>query len=490
MAVSEPLSERLRGAQRRLATGLTLAVLLAFLLQWADGGSPFSTASWTSAFFARVVQLGLIAVIVAVQRVGLLAGIVAGVVFAFLTVLLYEQDMASYFWLGQFFLHALKMIIVPLIFFAMVSGIGSLGDVRRLGRLGKSTVIYFGLTSLVAVVIGTVVVNLVQPGASLALPTAASAAGVAVKTGAGIGDIVLSFVSENIVGSMAEMKMLPIIVFSLVFGAVVTTLGERGRPVMAFCDGANEAMMKIVHVVMLLAPVGVFGLIAGRFGTALAEHGTAAFLSELEGLAWYAFAVVAGLAIHGAIVLPLALKLLTGRSPRAFLKGMAGALLTAFSTASSSATIPLTLEAVEENNGVDKRASQFVIPLGATVNMNGTALYEAVACITIAQAYGMDLSLMQQVVVVLTATLAAIGAAGIPEAGLVTLVMVLQAVGLPTEGIAIILAIDWLLDRFRTTVNVWGDAVGAAVVERRALEPLPAPNGPIVPGVDLVRPHD
>ena len=404
----------------------------------------------------------------------LLIAIVAGLVLAFASVFAFEGAMAEVYWIGEFFLRALKMIIVPLIIFSMISGITGLGDVRKLGKLGGRTVLYYLLTTLAAVSLGSLVVNLLQPGvgmntAGLEVPTR-----VAAKEGLGLSDIVLGFVSDNIVGSMADMQMLPIIVFSLVFGGVLTTLGDKGRVVIAFCEGGNEAMMKIVHLVMWLAPVGVFGLVAGRFGRAVAEGGMDAFLDQLGAVGQYMMAVLIGLGVHALVVLPTILWLTTKRSPLAYARGLGSALLTAFSTASSAATLPLTIEGVEQENGVDTRAANFVLPLGATVNMDGTALYEAVAVIFIAQAAGIDLSFGQQILVVLTATLAAIGAAGIPEAGLVTMVIVLRAVDLPLEGVELILAVDWLLDRFRTTVNVWGDAVGAAVIERFGLDESPA----------------
>lgn len=394
----------------------------------------------------------------------LLIAIVAAIILAFASVFVFEGHMASVFWVGEFFLRALKMIIVPLVMFSMVSGITALGDVRNLGRVGGRAVGYFAGTTLVAVVIGTVLVAALRPGAGLDFAGGAVPEHLASKESIGFADIILGFLSDNVIKSMAEMQLLPLIVFSLVLGGVLTTMGERGRPVAAFCESGNEAMMKIVHLVMLLAPVGIFGLVAGRFGTAVAEGGMDAFWAQLSAVGYYMVVVLLGLGIHGLVVLPLLLWYTTGRNPLRFLRGMAPALLTAFSTASSSATLPVTLETVEEANGVDPRVAKFVIPLGATVNMNGTALYEAVAVVFIAQALGIDLSFGQMVLVVITAALSAIGAAGIPEAGLVTMVIVLRAVDLPLTGVELILAVDWLLDRFRTAVNVWGDAVGAAVV--------------------------
>jgi len=419
--------------------------------------------------------LGMIALTLAAQRIGLLTGILVGLVLAFVAILTLGGAMASYAWLGTFFLRALKMLIVPLIFFAMVGGVTSLGDVRKLGRLGGRTVLFYVATTATAVVLGSVLVNLAQPGAGAGahLTRSPAAAGEAAQHAKGLADIVLSFVSNNIVEAMAKLQMLPLIVFSLAFGAVLTTVGSAGTPVVAFVRGADATMMGLVHVVMHLAPVGVFGLVAGAFGEELAAHGPAAFWSQLQTLAAYGLTVLGGLALHALVILPVVLWLTTRRSPLAYARGMAGALLTAFSTASSAATIPMTIQGVTERNGVDPRAARFVIPLGATINMDGTALYEAVAALYIAQRYGIDLGAGAQIVVVLTATLAAVGAAGIPQAGLVTLVMVLQAAGLPTEGIGLILAVDWLLDRFRTAVNVWGDAVGAAVMARHGL-PAPA----------------
>ncbi len=269
-------------------------------------------------------------------------------------------------------------------------------------------------------------------------------------------------IPSNVFKAMVHTDILPLIFFSLLIGAALSMLGDIGKPVIAVISGLNEAVMKLVHWIMYVAPFGIFGLIAGRIGEA---QGFAGFWPELVAVGKYSATVVLGLGIHGAIALPILLLLLARRNPLNYFKGMATALLNAFSTASSSATLPLTMEGVENQNGVSRRTSSFVLPLGATINMDGTALYEAVAVMFIAQVYAISMDPAQQIVVVLTATLAAIGAAGIPEAGLVTMVIVLRAVDLPVEGITLILSIDWLLDRFRTTVNVWGDSIGAGVIE-------------------------
>ncbi len=368
--------------------------------------------------------------------------------------------MQSVTWMGELFLTALKMLIVPLVAASVISGVAGLGDVRGLGRMGGVSVAYYATTTLVAVAIGLVMANLWQPGAGVPLGQTANAPKPHVAE-VGATDLILSFVHPNIIGAAAKMKLLPVIVFCIAFAAALSTLGERGRPVLAFFEGLNEAMMTMVRWIMALAPLGVFALIASRLGAA---GGGEAFLAQLAGLGRYALTVLSGLLTH-AIVLSLLLWLVARRPVAAYLGHVGAALMTAFSTASSSATLPVTMEGVREA-GVPREARRFVLPLGATVNMDGTALYEAVAALFIAQAYGVTLDFGQQLLVLVTATMAAIGAAGIPEAGLVTMVIVLEAVGLPTEGIGLILAIDWFLDRCRTTINVYGDSVGAAVVGR------------------------
>ena len=274
-------------------------------------------------------------------------------------------------------------------------------------------------------------------------------------------EVVLGMIPRNIFQSMANTSVLSLIFFSLLLGMALSMLGAPARGALEVISSLNDAVMQIVHWIMLVAPFGIFGLVAARIGSAGGFEG---FLPELIALGKYSFTVIFGLTLHAVVVLPLILWIVGRRGPLKYARGVSPALLNAFSTASSSATLPVTMEGVERN-GISNRTSSFVLPLGATVNMDGTALYEAVAALFIAQVYGIELSAIQQVIIFLTATLAAIGAAGIPEAGLVTLVIVLKAVGLPIEGIGLILAIDWFIDRFRTTVNVWGDAIGAGVIE-------------------------
>lgn len=402
---------------------------------------------------------------------------------------------------GEVFLRMLKMIVVPLVFTSVMCGVLGMGDVRKLGRPGAAAIGFYVLTTILAVLVGLVVVNVIQPGegtvdqATIAAmntedrgtPKAKITDALSESTGLSkteiggvlaslpqgesvqpeIGTIfknlVLMLVTDNLIVSAAKTQLLPIIVFAIVFAGMLTTMHEDVTSITKLITQANNALMRFVMLLMNFAPFGIFCLVAARFGEAQANG---QFLQELAQIGWYFGTVVGGLAIHAFVTLPAIYYLIRRENPYRYMLAMSQALLTAFSTASSSATLPVTLECSEEA-GVSKRSTEFVIPLGATINMDGTALYEAAAAIFIAQVVpGIDLGFWEQVIVAVTATLAAIGAAGIPEAGLVTMLIVLNAVGLPLEYMGLILSVDWLLDRFRTTVNVFGDSIGAAVVEK------------------------
>ena len=390
----------------------------------------------------------------------LLWAILAGALGGIFSGWYFGDAMLSIEWLGTLFLDALKMTIVPLIVAAIISGVTSMGDVRKLGRVGGLTILYYASTTALAVLIGLVIVNLIQPGSGITELSSTIPDEVTTLETASFTNIILSLVTPSLIASGAELDLLPIIVFCLFFAAALTTVGEKGKVVISFFDGLNEVMMKLVIWLMYLAPIGIFSLISARLGAA---GGGEAFWNEISAVGWYCIAVLLGLFIH--FLLLITILHLFSQKGIAYLKSMMRALLTAFGTASSSATLPITMECAIEG-GVDKRAVKFVLPLGATINMDGTALYEAVAVMFIAQAYGYSMGLMEQTIIFITATLAAVGAAGIPQAGLVTMVIVLTAVNLPLEGIGMLLAVDWFLDRFRTTVNVWGDSVGTAVIER------------------------
>ena len=393
---------------------------------------------------------------------GLLYLMIAGIVLGIFSGWMFGSKMLVVEWIGEMFLDALKMLVVPLIISSMIVGIAGLGDIRKVGKTGLIALGYFMTTTCIAVAIGLVMVNIIEPGVAVEMTVEQVPEKVAGKEAVGITDILKTFVSPNLVQSMVKMDILPLIIFSLLFGGVLTTLGEPGKRAIEFFDTINSAVMKIVHLLMYFAPLGVFALIASKLGAA---GGGDLFLAELSKVGKYAATVISALLIHGLVVLPIILYLTTYRSPFIYFKNVTEALTTAFSTASSSATLPVTIECAEKNNRVSRKSALFVLPLGATVNMDGTALYESVAALFIAQMMGIHLGFGEQLIVFLTATLAAVGAAGIPEAGLVTMVMVLQSVGLPLEGIGMLLSIDWFLDRCRTTVNVWGDSIGAGVVD-------------------------
>ena len=366
--------------------------------------------------------------------------------------------------IGTIFIKLLKMLIVPLIVASMITGVASVGDIRKLGGMGARTFAFYILTTWASVFVGLIVVNIIGPGKGS--PMLTGEVPEAAHTVVGFWQILMNLVPENPIDAAANMDILPLIVFSLFFGAVLTMVGTKADPMLSFFDSLNTIMLKMADIVIKLTPIGVFALL----GKVVGETGPSIFAN----LGKYMLTVVIGLAIHGLVTLPLLLKFVGGVNPRKYFMRIAPALTTAFSTSSSSATLPLTMDCVEKRAKVSPRVSRFVLPIGATINMDGTALYESVAAVFIAQVYGIDLTLGQQVLVFLTATLAAIGAAGIPSAGLVTMAIVLNAVGLPLEGIGMIVAVDRILDMCRTTVNVWGDSVGCSVVARLEREPVPS----------------
>ncbi|KAA3632254.1 MAG: dicarboxylate/amino acid:cation symporter [Calditrichaeota bacterium] len=397
-----------------------------------------------------------------IRKIGnyILIGMIAGAILGILGGLYLSDFFLSIQFIGTLFLNALKMIVVPLIVASMIVGVTNLGDITKLGRTTGKTILFYFITTGFSVVIGIIAVNIIQPGNGVESFGAYIPELVSESKSKTFLDVILGLIPPNVFDAAANGKVLPLIVFSLLFGAVLTTIGEKGKPVIAFFVGINAAIMKLVNWIIYFAPLGVMALIGGI----VAENRSS--IEELvSSLALYSLTVIIGLLFHAIIVLPLILKFFTNKKPVEYFLNMGHALATAFTTASSSATLPITMECVEEKNDVDERAASFVLPLGATINMDGTALYEAVAALFIAQIYGIDLGIGQQMIIFLTATLASIGAAGIPHAGTVTMVFVLTAVGLPLEGIGLIWAIDWFLDRCRTTVNVWGDSIGAAVIE-------------------------
>jgi len=373
-------------------------------------------------------------------------------------------------WIGEIFLRALNMIIVPLIFCSITTGVASVGSSGNLGRLGLKTMGYYVLSTLIAIITGFILVSTIKPGVGAELGFVTPIEGIAAASDS-FGQTLIKIIPTNIIEALAQGQMLAIIFFAILFGFFITRINEK--PSLLLKDILNavlDVIMKITLLIIKFTPLGIFSITAKviaqqvQMGNEISE--------SLIRLCLYIITVLAGLFFHGLVTLPLSVKLLGRANPFKHFKNMATPLLTAFSTSSSNATLPLTMEAVEDNDGVSNKIASFTLPLGATINMNGTALYECVAVMFIAQAYGIELTFTQQIIVVFTALLAAIGSAGIPMAGLIMMAVVLKAVGLPLEGIGLILAVDRILDMFRTTINVYGDTCAAVIIARSEGEKL------------------
>lgn len=357
---------------------------------------------------------------------------------------------------GAAFLGLLKMLVVPVVLISLVCGVASLESIRTLGRVGLRTLLLYLSTTAIAISIALAFASVFQPGAKANLPNDLSYTS---KEAPSLGEVIVNMVPTNPVQALAEGNMLQIILFAVLLGIALSLGGEAGKRIQGIFDDLNVVVLKLVDIVIALAPYGVFALIAKTFST----HG----IHEIGPLLFkYFILVVVVLFIHGLLVYPLLLKLLSALSPFPFLRKMRTAQLFAFSTASSSATIPVTLDVVETRLGIKKSIASFTVPLGATINMDGTAIMQGVATLFIAQAYGVEIGFTGLLTIVLTATLASIGTAGVPGVGLVMLAMVLTQMNLPVEGIALITGIDRLLDMIRTAVNITGDAAVTAIVAR------------------------
>jgi Na+/H+-dicarboxylate symporter len=365
--------------------------------------------------------------------------------------------------LGTIFIRLLRMVIVPLIFSSIVSGVSSVSDGKSIGRLGAKTFAYFFVSSLLAILIGMVVVNVFQPGVGANLPVGEDFDPASIVTPRGPGEILIDMIPLNPVDAMSSGHMLGIIFFAIFLGFAITRIEEKSRATLrGFFEAFFEAMMKITQVIIRFAPFGVLGLIVDVVSTA--------GIDLLKTLSLYVVTIITGFLIHLLIVLPLIFYLLTRINPVYHFRAMSAAMVTAFSTCSSGATLPVTMSNVENKAGVSNTISSFVLPMGATVNMNGTALYECAGVIFISQVLGMQLTITQQFLIVLTALLSAVGAAGIPAAGVVVIFIVTQAIGFQDAQVGIIigtmLAVDRPIDMFRTMVNIFSDSVGAVVVAK------------------------
>ena len=396
----------------------------------------------------------------------ILVAIIAGGLFGF-----YFPSVTRYSnWAGELFLRALNMIIVPLILCSITTGVASVGSGGKLGRLGLKTMGFYVFSTLAAIVTGFVLVTVIKPGTGAELGFQVPVEDITAAS-ASFGETLIKIVPTNIFESLMQGQMLSIIFFAVLFGFFITRINEKPRLLlMDVFNAALDVIMKITLFIIKFTPVGVFSITAKVIAQQILIGNEISEVISRLGL--YFITVLAGLLIHSFITLPLVVKLVGRAKPFRHFRNMAAPLLTAFSTSSSNATLPLSMKAVETEDGVSNKITSFTLPLGATINMNGTALYECVAVMFIAQAYGVELNFAQQLIVIFTALLAAIGSAGIPMAGLVMMAVVLKAVGLPLEGIGLILAVDRILDMFRTAVNVYGDTCAAVIIAKSEGEML------------------
>jgi proton glutamate symport protein len=412
----------------------------------------------------------------------ILLGLVLGAVIGFIANVFELQGLTTLLValepIGTAFIRLITMIIIPLVVASLMVGTASLGDLAKLGRIGGKTIGFYLCTTAIAVSIGLLVSNIVKPGSRIDDATRAALSARFEGDAATrmqladeaprVIDTLLNIIPRNPIQAAANLELLPLIFFTILFAAAVSVIAPKRREaVITFFEGVNDASMVVIDWVMKLAPYAVFALIAA----VVADFGTDLLVSLLV----YSAVVVVGLLIHLSITYGFAVRFLAGLPFFTFLRRIAKAPLVAFSTSSSNATLPVTMETAEKEVGISKPVSSFVLPLGATINMDGTALYQAVAVMFIAQIYGIEIGITEQLIVVLTATLASIGAAGVPSAGIITLIIVLNAVGLGPQvqaGIALILGVDRILDMIRTSVNVTGDLTAAAVVARSEGEKL------------------
>ena len=373
-------------------------------------------------------------------------------------------------WLGDLFLRGLQMVIIPLVFSALVMGVSSIGETADLGRIAGKTFAYYIITTIIACVLGLLLVNIFEPGVGVDLQLKETVTNIA-STEVSFIDQIVAIVPNNIVRAMADGNMLPVIFFAILFGFFITTSTNKTRTLLTdVFNGLYEVMIKITFLIIRFAPIGLFGVVSSMVG---AQAGNPAALKIMfTSLGIYSAIIAGGCLIQGLGILPAIFILFTRKNPFTFMKQMGTGLMTTFFTASSAASLPINIQDIQEKTGVSRKIAGFCLPLGNTINMNGTALFESVTALFIAQAYGIDLTMGQQIVVVLTSLLAAIGTAGIPLAGLVMLAVVLKAVGLPLEGIGLVLVVQQPLDMIRSAVNVWGDLTGAAIVAKSEGEKL------------------
>ncbi len=416
--------------------------------------------------------------------IGLVLGLIYGIIAAGMGWQSFTSNWISPF--GTIFMNLLKLIAVPLVVASLITGVASLSDMKKISRIGGKTITIYILTTLIALCIGLTLVNVLKPGANIS-PTiqekmqynyeqvAKSKLNNREKIkGRGPLQPVVDMVPSNIVSSFGNNRnMLQVVFFAILFGIALTMIPrERAKPIQDFFQGLNDTVIQVVNLIMKVAPYGVFALLAKTI-TTIAGDDLSQVTELLGALGYYCFVVILGLVLHASITYPLMIKAFSPMKIKTFFKGIAPAQLLAFSTSSSGATLPVTMERCEKHLGVSEEVSAFALPLGATINMDGTALYQAVAAVFISQVIGIDLSMGDQMTIIFTALLASIGTAAVPGAGIIMLIVILESVGIPAEGIALILGVDRILDMMRTTANVTGDAAVTVVVaaSENALHP-------------------
>ncbi|WP_407491844.1 dicarboxylate/amino acid:cation symporter [Pseudooceanicola sp. MF1-13] len=391
--------------------------------------------------------------------IGMAAGLVLGVIFNMIDSEFINTHISGglFAMIGKMFVNALKMLVVPLVFFSLITGVTGIGDIRVLGRVGGKSLVLYIMTTALAISIAIILALLVGPGVGFDMQ-GVDTSGVTGREAPSVWDVFAAIVPTNPVAAFANGDMLQVIFYTVVLGVAVLMLGHKSKPFVEACEYMNEVMMKVVTIVMAFAPIGVFCLIAKTF----TEQGIELFVPVLA----YVITLVVALFLHLFVTLMIILKVFSGLNPLTFMKKIRPAQIFAFSTASSNATIPVTLRCVTKRIGADNSVASFCVPFGATINMDGTAIMQGVATVFLANVYGVDLGLGGYITVIAMAVLASIGTAGVPGVGLVMLTMVLGQVGLPIEGIALILGVDRLMDMIRTAVNITGDAVVSTIVAK------------------------
>ncbi|UWE02323.1 dicarboxylate/amino acid:cation symporter [Laceyella sacchari] len=389
--------------------------------------------------------------------IGIILGLIVGVILnLFLPELFKTLNNYLFDPISVLFIKAIKMVVVPLVFFSLVAGAAGIADPKKLGRIGIKTIVLYILTTAVAITIALILANFIEPGVGTSIEKPAEKP--KIEAAPSMKDTLLNIIPENPVSAMANADMLQIIFFALLFGIGMALLGNKVDQVRQFIEQGNEIMLKLVTIIMACAPYAAFALMARAVGQA--------GIDLIGSMAWYMITLILALIVHMGITYSALLSLFAKYNPIQFFKKMGRAMEVAFTTSSSAATLPVTMDVAEKDFNVPKSISSFVLPLGATINMDGTAIMQGVAALFIAQLYGIPLGLEEQLVIILTATLASIGTAAVPGAGLIMLTMVLQSVGLPVEGIAIVLGVDRLLDMSRTATNITGDVCVAVVVAK------------------------